>query len=123
METIEVQVSGVQDEKREERRYGCRSRVAWTYFNRAEVHQGRLCDFSQAGASFESPEALNAGAAILIRVEDHPAECRPDCRAGGACPWPRSHALGEIKWCRAVPAATGPSEGRFQVGMRFFAPP
>lgn len=107
-------------EKRRDERFACRSPVEWTYFNRPERYSGQMCNFSLNGACFECPQALMKGATILVRLEGHPAECRPECRGGSDCPWPRTMILAEVKWCRGISGSAPP---RFGVGVKLHLPP
>lgn len=107
------------DEKRREERFACGSAVEWAYFNKPEKHNARMRNFSYAGACLESTQALVPGAAIVVRLETYPGECRSDCREQSECPWPRSLILGEVKWCRDITRSRPP---RFGVGVKFHLP-
>jgi hypothetical protein len=109
----------VSPDNRRDLRTTCRSPVTWAYFNRPETHEGWLSDFSSSGAGIESIEALIPGATIMLRIKAYAAGCRPDCGDERHCPWPRSIALAEIKWCRDLSGGRPP---RFGAGVRFHPP-
>jgi hypothetical protein len=106
-------------ERRRHERFACGSAVKWAYFNRAEVHAARMCNFSHAGVSFEGPEEIAPGATIVVRLEEYRAGCTPKCPDQGDCPWPRSIAVGEVKWCQS---ANGGGRFSFESGVRFHLP-
>lgn len=103
-------------EKRRDERISCRASVAWAYFNKTETHGASLRDFSRAGACVECSEAPIRGSTIVLRMEAYPAGCREGCTDEGNCPWPRSIALGEVRWCREI---SGGDPQRFGVGLKF----
>lgn len=105
-------------ERRRHERFACGSQLKWAYFNKAENHNARMSNFSHAGVSFEGPEALVPGATIVMRLEGYQAECKAQCRDQGDCPWPRSIAVGEVKWCQSANSGV-PS---FESGVRFNMP-
>jgi len=107
------------DEKRQNVRSPCRSRVAWAYFNKDEVHAGQLRDFSSHGASFECFQAPLQGTTILLRLENYPSDCRSGCDEKMVCPWPRSMVVGDVKWCRGLPGSGPPL---FGIGVKFHLP-
>ncbi|MCU0558977.1 MAG: PilZ domain-containing protein [Desulfobacterales bacterium] len=105
-------------ERRRHERFACGSTLEWSYFNQAEVHHARMCNFSHAGIGFESPKKLLPGATIVVRLEGYRVECTAQCRDQGDCPWPRSIAVGEVKWCQYAHSGA-PS---FESGLRFHLP-
>lgn len=106
-------------DKRRDERFACRSPVEWAYFNKPDSYSALMRNFSQAGACFESSQALVHGATILVRLEGDRAECRAECTDRTDCPWPRSIVLGEVKWCRGI---AGSGLARFGVGVKFHLP-
>jgi hypothetical protein len=106
-------------ERRRHERFACESPVQWAYFNKAQTHGARMCNFSHAGLCLESPEALLPGAAVVIRLGGYRAECRAECRNQSECPWPRSIAVGEVKWCRG---STGEGRPPFGAGVKYHLP-
>ncbi len=106
-------------ERRQHQRYACGSALKWAYFNRTEFHSARMCNFSHAGVRLESPEALVPGATVVLRLEEHRAECMGQCRDQSDCPWPRSIAVGEVKWCRVAATEKLPA---FGAGVKFHLP-
>jgi hypothetical protein len=106
-------------ERRRYERFACGSTLQWAYFNRTQFHNARMSNFSHAGVCFESPEALVPGASVLVRLENYQAECTAECRDKSDCPWPRSIAVGEVKWCRD---ATDGGPSAFGAGVRFHLP-
>lgn len=106
-------------EKRRHERFACVSEVEWAYFNKAKAHSARMLNFSDAGMCLESPEMLTPGAAVVVRLTEHRAECRAGCRNQTGCPWPRSIAVGEVKWCRN---ATKRRPSSFGAGVKFHLP-
>jgi hypothetical protein len=103
-------------EKRRDERIPCRSAVVWAYFNKTETRSASLRDFSRAGACLDCSEAPIHGSTIVLRMEAYPAGCREGCKEEDICPWPRSIALGEVRWCRQI---TGGNPQRFGVGLKF----
>ncbi|MFO7708163.1 MAG: PilZ domain-containing protein [Desulfobacterales bacterium] len=106
-------------ERRRQERFACGSPLKWAYFNKAEFHNARMCNFSHAGVCFESAEALVPGAAVVVRLEGYRVECVAECSDQSECPWPRSIALGEVKWCRG---ANDGGPHLFGAGVRFHLP-
>ncbi len=105
--------------KRRHERFACGSPVQWAYFNKPETHGARMLNFSRAGMRLESRKELVPGAAVVVRLMEYRAECLAGCRNQTDCPWPRSIAVGEVKWCRG--AASGPSTS-FGAGVKFHLP-
>lgn len=106
-------------ERRRHERFDCGSPLKWAYFNKAEFHNSRMCNFSHAGVRFEGPEELVPGATIVVRLEGYRAECKAQCRDRDDCPWPRSIAVGDVKWCQSTNVGGLPS---FESGVRFHLP-
>ncbi len=104
------------NERRADERYLCRSPLEWGYFNRREHHDARMVNFSLGGACLETTHSLIIGSTVMMRVEEFRLECRAECRQGVRCPWLRSMALGEVKWCRD---RSEPGRPRFEVGLKF----
>ncbi len=107
------------EEKREDARFRCGSSVEWGYLTKPEKHSARMRNFSQAGICFETTRPPVHGATIMVRLEAYEDDCRSDCRQGRECPWPRSMALGDVKWCRDLSGSASPL---FGVGVKFHFP-
>ncbi|MCU0603617.1 MAG: PilZ domain-containing protein [Desulfobacterales bacterium] len=105
---------GARPEKRCEDRQECDAVVEWAYFNKADFFNARLLNFSGGGSYIECTQPLIPGATILIRLQA--------CAASGGPP-PirnmRTTALGEVKWCRELPAQP---PHRFGIGVRYHIP-
>ena len=106
-------------ERRRYERFACGSPVQWAYFNKAENHNARMRNFSHAGVCLESPEALLPGAAVVVRLAEYRTECTAECRNQPDCPWPRSIAVGDVKWCHGQ---AGGIRSSFDAGVRFHLP-
>jgi hypothetical protein len=74
--------------------------------------EGRTCNFSQHGLSFQSPRPLTPGQYIHMRFLAEP-EASPV--AAATPPLPKWHALAQVRWCQAV--NTGSRE--YMIGIKF----
>jgi hypothetical protein len=107
------------ENKRSDERFLCGSPIEWAYFNKSQKHSARMRNFSHTGACFESRQAILRGATIMVRLETYEDDCRMGCAHKSDCPWPRSIALGEVKWCRDMAGCGLPV---FGVGVKFHFP-
>lgn len=108
-------------EKRGGRRFPCRVRVKWSYFNQAESHAARMLNYSPDGVGLELDQPLIDGASVLVRLEDDADKCRPECDDAAECPWMRSMVIGHVKWCEPgrSPGASAPG---WTAGVRMYVP-
>ena len=105
-------------EKRNDRRYACRARVEWSYFNQSGGRPGMMLNFSREGVALETEESLVEGASVVMRLAGDAAGCRPDCDdTADECPWPRSMLLGHVKWSRRL---SGPGP-RWGAGLKIYS--
>jgi hypothetical protein len=108
-------------EQRDGRRFPCRTRVRWSYFNQPESHAAEMLNFSVEGVALEGNQPLVNGSSVVMRLEADADECRPDCIESTECPWVRSMVLGQVKWCEPGPRVDAPASG-WKAGVRFYGP-
>jgi hypothetical protein len=106
-------------EKRDGRRFPCRVRVRWSYFNQAESHAAKLLNYSWEGVGLESDQPLIGGSSIVVRLEGGADTCRSDCTDAAQCPWLRSMVIGNVKWCEPGPRVDMPPSG-WKAGVRMY---
>jgi hypothetical protein len=103
----------VDTDQRIEKRYGCAALIKWTYFNQSGFFNGKVSNFSQSGAYFESTRDLRPGSTIFIRVQ----RCLSRDSNSIHEQHLRTVTLAEVKWCREIPEADGPY---FGVGIHYY---
>lgn len=108
-------------EQRDGRRFPCRTRVRWSYFNQPESHAAEMLNFSVEGVALEGNQPLVNGSSVVMRLEADADKCRPDCIESTECPWVRSMVLGQVKWCEPGPRVDAPASG-WKAGVRFYGP-
>jgi hypothetical protein len=107
-------------EKRDGRRFPCRARVSWSYFNQAESHAAAMLNFSLEGVALEANRPLVNGSSVVMRLEAGAEKCQPDCIESTECPWFRSMVLGQVKWCE--PGARGDATASgWTAGVRIYS--
>jgi len=106
-------------EKRDGRRFDCRVRVRWSYYNRAESHAAEMLNYSLDGVAIAANQPLVNGSSVVMRLEADAGKCRPDCIESTECPWVRSMIIGQVKWCEPGPRA-GASASGWKAGVRVY---
>jgi DNA-binding NarL/FixJ family response regulator len=82
------------EERRAEQRQACNCNIVWAYFNKDNKVSARMLNCSRAGCYFETPQYLETGSTVLIRLEM--SEIKPQNYTAGSV---RSNAVAEVKWC------------------------
>lgn len=103
------------DDKRSEKRIACKIPIPVhvSFFHSKQSIQAQLVDHCINGICFLSDTAFFQGTAIIFRV----AYCRVDASSSRDLETLPSVRLGEVKWCRKLPAE---SSNTYGVGVKYY---
>lgn len=105
----------VPKDKRSDKRIACKIPVPVhiSLFNSKHSFEAQLVDHCNSGMCFISDQAFFLGTAIIFRV----AYCTLDSSGSRDLETLPSVRLGEVKWCRKLPAE---SSTTFGVGIQYY---
>jgi hypothetical protein len=83
-------------------------------FNRDQIFEGRLINYSPDGVCAEICHDIRPGTSVHFRIDGGPAAV-PE---GLVCHCFRTTALGEVKWCQA--SGQGRPQ-RYLIGIRYYS--
>lgn len=103
------------EDKRSDKRIACNNPVPVqiSFFNSERFVEAQVVDHCMNGVSIISDKAFSTGSVIILKVaySTGNGSCSKDIEI---LP---SVSIGEVKWCRKLPAESSPT---FGVGVRYF---
>jgi len=101
-------------ERRRIPRHVHRLPLTLSVFNRDQIFEGCMINYSPDGVCAEICHDIRPGTSVHFRIDERPA----DASEGVVCHCFRTTALGEVKWCQA--SGQGPPQ-RYLIGIRYYS--
>ena len=83
------------ENRRKTERYKSEATIKWSYFNKDNFYDAKICNFSQDGVYFETSHRIKPGTTILIRLETLTSNNMKSAET--VCL--RTVSLADVKWC------------------------
>ncbi|MEJ2655707.1 MAG: hypothetical protein P8012_00720 [Desulfobacterales bacterium] len=99
-------------EKRIDKRHRCEASIAWGCFNKKQMFNAKMLNFSKDGMYFESDAFLKEGANIYFQLND----CRVDRSDPERYEGLRTVSLARVKWWKDI---GGEKDKHFGVGVKY----
>jgi hypothetical protein len=85
-------------EKRAYQRYNCEAFIKWSYFNKDQLFDAKIVNFSKDGFSFKTSFEIRPHATIFTRLENlftkNTSLSEHECL--------RTISIGEVRWCQEL---------------------
>ena len=82
-------------DNRDDKRLDCEASISYSAFNKHEIFEGTILNFSKSGMYFESDTITKEGTTIYFRLTN----CTVFPYDPESCEGLRSKSLAEVRWC------------------------
>ena len=100
-------------EKRIDHRRKCDASIVCAYFNKENVCNAKMLNYSRDGMYFESNSLFEEGSNIFFKIKDYLFDATdPDLFEGL-----RTASLAQVKWCKNM---GGQDASHFGIGVKYY---
>ena len=100
-------------DNRDDKRLDCEASISYSAFNKHEIFEGTILNFSKSGMYFESDTITKEGTTIYFRLTN----CTVFPHDPDLCEGLRNASLAEVRWWREVKNRGKPC---FGIGVKYY---